>query len=258
MDLSEINNINKNKNTFRKTRLSFKQEEEHITQEQQNNKETDHDLLLKKIDSITKSCTKFYFNKILKNLALESSENANIICDYIIAEETELNIKNSTKESRIIIITWLSNFFNNQKSLKQMTKQDILAYLNSLRKPTSEDPTQRWVGSYNNRQITFNKFFRWLHNQDEPDHKKRNTPPCMKGIKQLPRKEKTPYSPSDLWEQRKHAVFLKYCPSSRDKCYHSLANDMSARPGEILNLRLRDIVFKKNRRWKTVSAFQVQ
>ena len=67
----------------------------------------------------------------------------------------------------------------------------------------------------------------------------------MKGIKQLPRKEKTPYSPSDLWEQREHAVFLKYCPSVRDRCYHALANDMSARPGEMLNLRIRDIVFKK-------------
>ena len=56
------------------------------------------------------------------------------------------------------------------------------------------------------------------------------TPPCMKGIKQLPRKEKTPYKPSDLWESREHAIFLKYCPNIRDRCYHSLANNMSARP----------------------------
>ena len=27
-------------------------------------------------------------------------------------------------------------------------------------------------------------------------------------------------------------------------CYHSLANDMSARPHEILNLKIKDIVFK--------------
>jgi len=124
VDLSEINNINKNKNTFRKTRLSFKQEDKHIA-EQQNNKETESDLLLRKINSITKSCTKLYFNQILNKLAKENPENANIICDYIIAEETELNIKNSTKESRIKVITWLSEFFDNQKSLNQMTKQDI-------------------------------------------------------------------------------------------------------------------------------------
>jgi hypothetical protein len=47
-----------------------------------------------------------------------------------------------------------------------MTKQDILDYLNNLRKPISEDPTHRWVGSYNGRQMIFNKFFRWLYNPD--------------------------------------------------------------------------------------------
>ena len=37
------------------------------------------------------------------------------------------------------------------------------------------------------------KFFRWLYNPDEPDQRKRITPPCMQGIKKLPRKEKTRY-----------------------------------------------------------------
>ena len=126
-----------------------------------------------------------------------------------------------------------------------MAKQDILDYLNSLRKPIDQDPSQRWIGSYNGRQIILSKFFRWLYNPEEPDHTKRNTPLCMNGVKQLPRKEKTTYSPSDLWKPRQHALFLKYCPSIRDRCYHALANDMSARPHEILNLRIKDIIFKK-------------
>lgn len=125
-----------------------------------------------------------------------------------------------------------------------MTKQDILDYLNSLRKSTIDDSTQRWIGSYNGRQMILSKFFRWLYNPEEPDQRNRLSPQCMKGIKQLPRKEKTPYKPSDLWESREHAIFLKYCPSIRDRCYHSLANDMSARPHEILNLKIKDIVFK--------------
>ena len=96
--LYDIIKSQKSKDSLRKTRLSEKQE---------------YDLLIRKIDSITKSCTKAYFNKILKNLAIENFENASIICDYIIAEETEINIKNSTKESRIKVITWLSNFYKN-------------------------------------------------------------------------------------------------------------------------------------------------
>ncbi len=199
----------------------------------------------RKIDSITKSCSKPYFNTILKKLAVANYENADTICEYINAEETELNIKNSTKEAKIKVITWLSNFYENTIDLRQMTKQDILGYLNSLRKPFDRDPSQRWVGSYNGRQMILSKFFRWLYNSDEPDQRRRATPPCMKGIRQLPRKEITPYSPSDLCVPREHRVFLKYCPSVRDRCYHALANDMSARPHEILNLKIKDIMFRK-------------
>ena len=87
---------------------------------------------------------------------------------------------------------------------------------------------------------------------------KRDTPPCMKGIKQLPRKEKSPYSPSDLWEPREHAIFLKYCPSIRDRCYHAMANDMSARPHEILNLRIKDIIFKKTQEGKQYAEILIK
>jgi hypothetical protein len=39
-------------------------------------------------------------------------------------------------------------------------------------------------------------------------------------------------------------VFLKYCPEKRDRCYHSVANDTSARPHELLCLRIKDIKFR--------------
>ncbi len=60
----------------------------------------------------------------------------------------------------------------------------------------------------------------------------------MQGIKTLPRKEKSPYKPSDIWTNEEHAIFLKYCPEKRDKRYHLMANDTSARPHELLCLRI--------------------
>src|SRR5207248_11214238 len=36
------------------------------------------------------------------------------------------------------------------------------------------------------------------------------------------------------------------CPSKRDRCYHTMSRDMSARPSEILGLKIRDVVFKTN------------
>ena len=66
----------------------------------------------------------------------------------------------------------------------------------------------------------------------------------MVGIKVLPRKEVSPYKPSDLWTQRDNEIFLRYCPSKRDKAFHSMAMDTSARPHELLNLKIKDIHFK--------------
>jgi hypothetical protein len=41
-------------------------------------------------------------------------------------------------------------------------------------------------------------------------------------------------------------LFLKYCPNTREKCYHMISRDLSRRPNEILKLRLKDVHFKNN------------
>lgn len=129
--------------------------------------------LVKKLESITKSLRKQYFKNSLVTLSKKNIENARTICNYIIAEQTEINIKDSTKESKIKILVWLSNHFQDQKSFKDLTKYDILDFLNTSRKSILEDPYQKWIGSYNGRQLVLNKFFRWLYNPDEPDQRNR-------------------------------------------------------------------------------------
>ena len=196
-----------------------------------------------KINSITNSLSKSYYRNSLIKLSKKNFENASIINDYIITEQNELNIKNSTKEGKIKILVWLSNHFQDEKSFKEMTKYDILAFLNKLRKSSVEDPTHKWIGSYNGRQMVLNKFFRRLYNPNEPDNNKRETPEYMKGVRKLPRKEKTSYNSEDIWGPRENAIFLKYCPSIRDRCYHAMSVDTSARPHELLNLKIKDVKF---------------
>lgn len=176
-------------------------------------------------------------------MANTNAHNAKILCDYIIAEQDEINIKESTKEGKIKSLVWLAAYLKN-KAFDEITKYDIMQYLNSLKRPVLDDPTHKSIGTYNTRQMIFLKFFRWLYNPDEPDHKKRITPTCMSGVKRLSRREKSPYKPSDLWTNDEHAIFLKYCPTKRDRAYHAMASDMSARPHEILNLKIKDISFK--------------
>jgi hypothetical protein len=47
-----------------------------------------------------------------------------------------------------------------------------------------------------------------------------------------------------MWTLEDDVLFLKYCPNIRDRCYHAMAKDSSCRPLEILNIRIKDIVFK--------------
>ena len=102
--------------------------------------------LKRKIDTITKY-QKPYISKMLNKLLLENPINAEIICNYIVAEQNEINIKESTKETKIKRLVNLSKFFDNKKSFYDMTKEDILYYLNNLRKPSSIDPTHKSIGT---------------------------------------------------------------------------------------------------------------
>jgi integrase len=66
----------------------------------------------------------------------------------------------------------------------------------------------------------------------------------VENISKFKRKEQSIYKPTDLWTDEDDALFLKYCPNVRDRCYHMISRDSSCRPSKILNLRIRDVAFK--------------
>ena len=87
------------------------------------------------------------------------------------------------------------------------------------------------------------RFLKWVYTPAlEP--KQRPKPEIIQNIPSLRRKEISIYKPSDLWTLEDDFLFLKWCPNKRDRCYHSISRDLSARPHEILGLKLKDIVFK--------------
>jgi integrase len=197
----------------------------------------------KKVDHLIEGAPQ-YFKSIVMKMEHSNPQNAKTLCKFISVETSERNLKLSSRLTKIKIL-YLFNRYLDYKSFELITKNDIRNFLDSLKKPESRDPTHKWIGTYNTRQMVISKFFKWLYNYDtEPDSDKWTTPPCVQGVKQLPRTEKSPYQPLDIWTNEEHAIFLKYCPERRDKCYHSVANDTSARPHELLSLRIKDIKFK--------------
>jgi integrase len=213
----------------------------------------DDTLLERKITLATEGFTTHkYCELVLKDRIRLSKENALTICDYIIAMKREINPRLSYKKYIMQFLSELSRTVGIEKRFIDMVRDDNLCYLDSCRKPEkNEDPLHKWTGSYNTKLAILSKFFKWLYYPNIEDSKRRNElsalerkPDCIMGIKQLKRKEISCYKPSDLWSQEDDLVFLKWVTNKRDRCYHSMARDLSARPHEILNLKIRDIIFK--------------
>jgi integrase/recombinase XerD len=188
---------------------------------------------------------------ILRDRSRISKENALTICNYMIAMKREINPRLSYKRSTIQTLAEISKTVGISKLFSDMTRDDVLYYLDKCRKSENDDPLHKWIGSYNLKAVILSRFFKWLHYLGVEDPNKRNElsalekkPDCIIGIKQLKRKEISCYKPSDLWSQQDDLLFLKWVTNKRDRCYHTMARDLSARPHEILNLKIKDIMFK--------------
>jgi integrase len=169
------------------------------------------------------------------------AQNQKVIADYIQARKTETNLAGSTQVVTSDTLNRFSRYVN--KNFNDVTRNDIILFLNSVRKTETQDPTHKWIGTYNLYFMTICTFFKWLYYPDLSP-KERPKPEVLLNIKQLKRKEQSSYKPSDMWTQDDDILFLKYCPSKRDRGYHAIARDTSCRPSEILSLRIKDLVFK--------------
>jgi hypothetical protein len=76
-------------------------------------------------------------------------QNAMVLVDFITNLNTEINLSENHKVNFIEVINGLSNFYDNKKSFRDMKRDDILSFLDSVRKPEIYDPQHKWVGTYN-------------------------------------------------------------------------------------------------------------
>lgn len=172
-----------------------------------------------------------------------SKETALTICNYIFSLKSEVNPADHYRKDVIILLCKLHTFFNNSISSSKITREELLSFLDSYRKPEDVDPLHKWVGTYNIYRIHLMRFFKWLY-FPHIEQTKRPKPAVIENIPQLKRKEKSIYKPTDLWSAEDDALFLKDCPNPRDRWYHAMSRDSAARPHELLKLRIKDVVFK--------------
>ena len=194
----------------------------------------------RKLDLVTAGCQPFVKNHLLTRI---TRENCLTIIAYILAFQTEISPKPSYRRETILKLKQLAEF-HNPKSFKDMTRQDIIDFLDRLRKPEPLDSLHQWVGTYENNRIVLLRFFRWLHCPDPINilQKQRAKPAVMQNIPKINRLEKSIYKPTDIWTHEDDLLFCKYCPSKRDKAYLVVARDTGCRPSEMVNIKIKDLV----------------
>jgi hypothetical protein len=170
----------------------------------------DREVIDRKIDLATAGLHHFISKPLTQDV---SPQNALTISQYVLTMKNEINISDSYREITIKILQNLCKFVR-YKDFLNITREDVLCYLDNLRQPETSDPFHKWVGTYNLRRIILPKFFKWLYYPNE-DSKKRKIPTFVENIPMLKRREQSIYKPTDLWTLDDDLLFLKYCPNKR-------------------------------------------
>jgi integrase len=196
----------------------------------------------RKFDLVTDGA-KPYLKEHLKTRI--TPENLQIIVNYVMAFQTEAGPSQQYRVDTIYKLKQLAEYYH-PRSFKDLTRQDIVGFLDHFRKPEAVDSLHKWIGTYEVTRIYFLRFFKWLYRpNDDISPKKRPTPGVMQQIPKIKRREISIYKPTDLWTEEDDAIFYKYCPSLRDKCWHAVARDTGCRPHEMLKLKIKDVVVQQ-------------
>jgi len=195
----------------------------------------------RKLDLITAGASPFIRDHLLTKI---SRENCLVIIDYVLAFQTEVSPSQKYRIDTIYKLKQLAEF-HKPESFRDMTREDIVEFLDHLRKPESVDPLHQWKGSYEIARIILIRFFKWLYYPNFSPHTKRSKPEIVQNIPQIKRLEKSIYKPTDLWTEEDDVLFYKYCPSLRDKCLWAVLRDTGCRVHELLKLRIKDVIIER-------------
>ncbi len=134
--------------------------------------------------------------------------------DFLVDEE-DSTLTNASNYLRVLKL--YSRDIGN-KDFKDVTRDDVLEFLNKRRKSIEEDPEKKWVRTWNDYLARLTGFYRWLYNHEITlDREDWNTPEPFASIKKKKNKRDCSYTPNDVWENEELLLVVKYCDNIRDK-----------------------------------------
>ena len=179
-----------------------------------------------------------------RQLAMVDREIAEPNRSYVHAYKTYLELNNRDKKTlarRMSEMRFLMQYL--PKDAKLATREEIervvLAINNGKVKDHNGKLTGRDLATISKRKLKqiLRAFYKWLYNSDE-------YPPIVKWIKadrDILRK-----LPEDMLDEEEVKFLIKNCKNQRDKTIIAVLWDTGMRVGELLNLRMKDIVMSNS------------
>lgn len=162
--------------------------------------------------------------------------------DYLLDQgSSKRNITNYLK-----VFDLFSRHIGSKKNLNNITKKDLLSFLDSKKKTLEDDPDQKWIVTWNDYFSRLNGFFRWDYNKDNDlDRDQWKTHPIFSGIRRKKNKRFSRYNPNEVWSQIELFTVVKYCTSPMVKALLMVMSDIAGRNDELVKLKFKHLVFKE-------------
>lgn len=140
----------------------------------------------------------------------------------------------------IVVILFAKSLGLDRRISELDKKEDIISFLDTLRKDTTVDPDKKWVRTWNDYLQRIKYFMRWLHNDHSLPASDWQTP-LFGQIKKKKSNRLSPYAESELWERDDLLAVVKYESHKRNKAALTLLWDLNARNHEVSLLRIKHV-----------------
>jgi integrase/recombinase XerD len=78
----------------------------------------------------------------------EDKANIETIVKYIAAIKSEVNLSDNYRQCLIALLSRFSKY-NDNKLFRDLTRSDVIAFLDTYRKTEIQDLMHKWIGTYN-------------------------------------------------------------------------------------------------------------
>jgi len=153
--------------------------------------------------------------------------------DWLVEEE-DSSLANATNYLRVLKL--FSNDIR-EKEFKDITREDVLEFLDKRKKSPETDPEKKWVRTWNDYLARLVGFYRWLYNHEiTRERQDWKTPEPLCSIKKKKNRRDSSYTPNDVWEIDELLLAVKYCDNIRDKAIFTIGWDMVSRNHELVKV----------------------